>query len=653
MRQSGSTDMIWKMGPCVLLLLVPAAPCHADEPLTLAEDGRSPYRVVIAADARQPVPAVAEDFAVHFEKITGARLPIVSDDAPMTGHEIIIGRGRRLDDLAVRIDRERLGPEGYVVRTYDDRRKGRHVLLVGGSERGTLNAVYTFLEDHLGCRWFTPEVTVIPRRPTLSLNVVDVARRPPFEARFVNARSTGDPAWAARQRLNLFSVHVAKYCLAAPGEQDIGRQWEAFVTDPRLTGVWHYAGNQVHTLAHNNLLPAVEYEKHPEYFALWEGARRKRGNPCLTNPEASEFIMKRVRERIADAPHGRITSISHGDGTRVCQCDTCSAAYAEDGATGTLMRFVNTVAADLEEDHPDILVDTLAYGWTQIPPTGVEMHRNVVVRYCPMWSCSYHAFNEGWDDVHETGCWRNTRHRTYGKLREWLAISPRVWVWYYALGRANLYPYPNLGSLNTTFKSMRDAGVTGVYVMVSTAFQLEPQRGGLAELKTYLFAKLAWNPDYDLDRGIEEFAGASYGPAASRVVAYVERINDPETYSYTPESIRERCGNTWGKNAVMGSTPGFHLPHSADFPLKPSAVAELNALLDEAEQVAAGDAAALRRLKLLRLSLQFAILRHVEEDDPAYARALAGFFATAETEGVPIPPDLKSLHASARPASSD
>jgi hypothetical protein len=630
---------------CVLMLLSLAAHCCAAEPLWLAKDGVSQYRVIIAENARQPIPAVAEDFVDHFEKITGVQLPIITDAQPMMRHEILIGPSRHLDELLGPIDTDALSQEACVIQTRSDPSTGRHLMLFGGPVRGTVNAVYTFLEDHLGCRWFTPELSVVRRQPKLTLPKLDIHYTPPFEARFVNSRSTGDPAWAARQRLNLFSTHMAHYRLAAPVEEESDKHWHAFVADPRLKGVWHYAGNQVHTLAHGNLLPVEKYDDHPQYFALWEGKRRMRGNPCFTNPELFQFIMQRVRQRIMKYPHGRITGISHGDGTRVCQCATCQAAYEHgpSGSTGELMRYVNRVAAELEKDHPDILIDTLGYGWTQTPPTGIQMHRNVVVRYCPLWSCSYHPFNAPWDDVTGTGCWRNVRHRTYAKLQEWLAMSPRVWVWHYSLGLANLYPFPNLWTQSPNFKAMRDAGVTGVYVMTTSNFQREPQRAGLAELKTYIFAKLAWDPDFDVSRGVNEFAQASYGPAAKHVLSYIDRINDSDSYSYTARSMRERCTNTWGRNATMGPTPGFHLPHVADFPLRPAAIVELNALLDDAEKAAADDPAALARLKLLRMSLQFAILRHGEKTDPIYIRAWEGFFETAEKEDVPIPPQLLQL----------
>ena len=51
-----------------------------------------------------------------------------------------------------------LGNEGYVIRTVGD-----DLVIAGGQLRGNMYGVYGFLEDHLGCRWFAPGVSRIPK----------------------------------------------------------------------------------------------------------------------------------------------------------------------------------------------------------------------------------------------------------------------------------------------------------------------------------------------------------------------------------------------------------------------------------------------------------------------------------------------------------
>lgn len=85
--------------------------------LVLAQDGSSDYRVVIAESPDPQVKAVAADFIQIFREMTGAELALVDDAGPMGGHEILIGPSRHLDEVAMYIDWEALGEEGYVIRT--------------------------------------------------------------------------------------------------------------------------------------------------------------------------------------------------------------------------------------------------------------------------------------------------------------------------------------------------------------------------------------------------------------------------------------------------------------------------------------------------------------------------------------------------------
>ena len=66
------------------------------------------------------------------------------------------------------IDFAALGKEGYVIRTV-----GKHVIIAGGPVRGAMYGVYGLLEDHLGCRWFAPDVSRIPKSKRLAIGSID------------------------------------------------------------------------------------------------------------------------------------------------------------------------------------------------------------------------------------------------------------------------------------------------------------------------------------------------------------------------------------------------------------------------------------------------------------------------------------------------
>ena len=93
-----------------LLLVLASAALWADlDALQLAQNGYSTYRVVIAQEAPPQVKAVARDFQQVFRVMTGAPIPLATDEQPMGENEILIGPSKHLDELAMYIDWERLG----------------------------------------------------------------------------------------------------------------------------------------------------------------------------------------------------------------------------------------------------------------------------------------------------------------------------------------------------------------------------------------------------------------------------------------------------------------------------------------------------------------------------------------------------------------
>ena len=135
--------------------------------LVISDQGRSDYTIVIASNASPSERHGAEELQMFLEKISGAKLPIATDREAVNGPMILVGQSEKMDALGIRINFASLGKEGFVIRTVPP-----HLVLAGGRTRGSLYAVYTFLEDQLGCRWFSPTVSRIPKRERIELGPV-------------------------------------------------------------------------------------------------------------------------------------------------------------------------------------------------------------------------------------------------------------------------------------------------------------------------------------------------------------------------------------------------------------------------------------------------------------------------------------------------
>jgi hypothetical protein len=161
--------------------------------LTLAQNGKSDYAIVIGPDASPSERHGAEELQRFLQEISGARLPITMTRQPRM---VLVGSSTTLEQLHLRIPFQDLGPEGFAIKT-----AGKHLVIAGGRLRGSMYGVYAFLEK-LGCRWFAAGVSRIPRMHTVQVAATDEVQKPAFEYREPFFSEAADRDWAARNKMN-------------------------------------------------------------------------------------------------------------------------------------------------------------------------------------------------------------------------------------------------------------------------------------------------------------------------------------------------------------------------------------------------------------------------------------------------------------------
>lgn len=502
----GGLGILPGFGGCHLLLLLAVARAEPAPPaaLVLAENGRTDFVIVVAADAAEPERNAARELQAYLGRVTGATFPLGDETtAGAAAPRIVVGPSPTAARLAGAVDWDALGSDGIVIRS-----AGRDLVLAGGRPRGTLLAVYTFLQDAVGCRWYADDIPeVVPPRPTLALPPQDVVYRPPFDLRFLytiaqQAGDARDPLFSAKARQN--GAIPAAY----GGSVGYG---------------------DAHTLLTWVLPPDTYFGPHPEWYAADEGGHRAPHNVCYSSPGAREEAAARVLERVRHeyptwrSPPERIVSVSPPDSPAHCRCADCRAALAREGAdSGPLLGFVNHVAERVEREFPDVLVATLAYWNTAAPPRHARPRGNVLVHFG--------ISNEGHDppDRADRVVVRDFR-RPFADVpvfREWLVewgrIAPHLYVWDYDTNFTNMIqPHPTYRAFPASLRFYRDQGVRGVFCQGSWS-----NAGDFVRLKYWVNAQMMWNPDQDERALVKEFLAASYGPAAPHLEAYLDLVSD-------------------------------------------------------------------------------------------------------------------------------
>lgn len=557
----------------ILWLTVCGAACFASlsaraEALLLADGGQSAYRIVVADDASPSTRHGAEELQAFLQEIGGAKLPIVSEKEPATDREIVLGDSARLKSLNLPIDFKALGHEGYVLKTV-----GSRLVIAGGALRGNLYGVYGLLEDHLGCRWFTPEVSRIPKQAKLMVSSIDEKKVPALESREPYTFECFDGDWCARNRVNSNSGRL----------------------EAKHGGKVRFAnGFFVHTFA--RLVPPQQYYKeHPEYFSLVKGKRQDGyAQLCSTNEDVIRLCTEGILKAMREQPDATVFSLSQNDTDLHCECDRCQAlAKAEDSQMAPVLELVNRVAEAAEKEFPDKAIETLAYQWTRRPPKQMRPRRNVIVRLCSIECCFSHPLATCDSPANRAFC---------EDLRRWAQVSQRLWVWDYVTDFSHyLLPFPNQRVRKPNIRLFIENHVTGIFEQDT----YNTPCSEMAALGGYLTAKLLWNPDYDENTAMTEFLAAYYGPAASPIRKYLDLLHD-----YAEKQ---------NIHVVIWAPP--QSPHLTD-----ELLAKADELWEEAEKLAAADAGVLRRVKISRMSVDYAIVERARiamQKAPAEASAPA------------------------------
>ncbi|MGA2625382.1 MAG: DUF4838 domain-containing protein, partial [Bacteroidota bacterium] len=263
----------------------------------------------------------------------------------------------------------------------------------------------------------------------------------------------------------------------------------------------------VHTFS--TLVPPDKYFKdHPEYFAKRASGRISDGQLCLTNPDVLRIVVQELRERIAKEPNKQFWSVSQNDTFGPCECDECKKINDEEGSpSGSLLAFVNKVA----DEFPDKTISTLAYEYSRSAPKHIKPRKNVNIMLCSI-ECNRSKSLEA-----------DTGSRSFVKdVEDWTNLTSNIYLWDYVVQFSNYFGlFPNFRVLQPNIRFFVKHGITSVFEEGNIAME-----GELVELRTYLIAKLLWNPDINVDSVMNDFLRGYYGKAAPYIRRYIDTMHD-------------------------------------------------------------------------------------------------------------------------------
>jgi hypothetical protein len=479
--------------------------------LSLVEQGQSRAVIVVSDVAAPNVLETAHDLSEIIARMSGARLLVMSE----AGDESALILGVQEQDRL-------LPPLAYHVWRKDD-----VMYFSGGSDQGVINGVYAFLEQELGCRWYTPDALseYIPRRATIKVGDIRMQDKPDFKSIAGFGRHPDAEAsrlWIRRNRIEGF---------------------------PR----------QFHSHNWYKIIPPELIDEHPEWFALL-GNKRSTRQFCTTHPEVLDMTVAKARLYFDENPDVQSFSLSPNDHRGFCRCDNCLALDAKLGIdpfvpggsiSDRLVYFFNQVATEVVKTHPERRLAFYAYLTYTKPPEVVKPHPMLqpYLVHTPWDYCMHHP-------IDDPDCERN---RPFAEnVLGWRELSPD-------LGMYDYYGHWSLGGpMGMIHRIKRDLPWLHRHDGVVFYAEAHPQ-WWTQGLNLYLPPRLAWDIDTDVDAVVAEYYQNMFGPAASEVFAYGQMFED------VMAQVPKDAEHDFEQAFLVSMTPEF--------------LAQAAALLDRAEEL--------------------------------------------------------------------
>jgi hypothetical protein len=481
------------------LFPVTMKPAPEHSPVMLVAGGQAKATIcVMAVPHAREFQAALEELQACIEQATGARLPEAKGKL-VDGPAIVLGACP--EAAALGLDGGKMPVEGFAIKTAPNR-----VFIVGHDDSslnspGTAWGIHEFLERVVDARFYWPSEQggrAVTKTAELSVAPLWIEDAPVFRKREIGTMGPLIRHHAALRAGNSWPVNLAVH---AP------HGWGA------LYG-----------------------KQHPEVMQKRKDGSRDDKMLCYGNPKTLALhleILSRVFDRgeqLANGDLGIIGSaitVSPWDAGIACYCDDCrrlwepaAGGYGE--ASRVLGEFVAKLGREVKTRWPDKTVIYLPYVNYTLAPEGVTFPDNVEVQLCGMPGLALYKEPAIWKIFQDNiVTWHRLTHR-------------RVQTWDYSCwpleSTKSPYQYPHV--VKAYYQANRNT-LVGTFINGTSEDAHWPR----SHLSLYCWLKCLWNPDFDVDAAMDEFAVRIFGPAAAPMHELVRLQCDGWETSRWPDAV--------------------------------------------------------------------------------------------------------------------
>ena len=592
--------------------------------LEMVKNGQVNFEIVVPTDAAPTAKFAGKEAAELLGKAFGTKFKILTAPSGKCP-AIIIGSPKYAAQLGA--DVTKFDRDGFVIKTFpkgvlivgrDDPQKTERETL---ADHATLFGTYDFLERFAGMRFYLPGDygTVVPKMKNWTLPAIDIYERPDFYQR-------------------LYSDWHGK-----PGSEFKGN-----VT--RINRLRHrYQTRDIYKChALRELNYGTRFGKtHPEYFALATNGKRiidteftgsghwDESHFCYSSkikdeviadaisylkgePASVRGVINRRTRKVGWLPMtfpegGKFFSISPPDGVKMCTCPKC----APETVKGTkeqrrnhYWRFFRDVAQAVKDSGVyGFITVPCNYSWWGGMPPEFPLPDNLILDY---------SMRGPWSELTP-----RTRDREVAQLKAWAGKGRgRLLLWTYPGKYYGVFPGipASTPRYSASFLKRVKPYALGCY------FECYSDYYFFIYLDYYVWGKILWNPDIDVEKLLDEHHTLMFGPAAKPMKEFFDTVE---------RNWMRMAGNTVNTNIgpitkYPSETEMWNTIYS------PAERKRIDGLFAEAEKLTAKTPEYLARVKTLRREMWLPALKRTE-DFSGEKRAIARWGAyMAEAEQAPV-----------------
>ncbi len=381
--------------------------------------------------------------------------------------------------------------DGFMV-TY----KHKNLYIIGTNIRSLRYGIYAFLEK-LGYGFFSANYEVIPKKTIINVNKMHIISQARFKYREIFMyEANNNNKFAIKMRLN---GHFGNLSLEkkSPFFIPVFNQFPPFTLVPKM------------------------YKKlFPKYFCDGGLDYSLKGVKKLASLSMLYYIKK-----LHIYPGSQIY-LSHIDKNSFCNSASSREIYKKyDSPSATFLGYANTIAINIAKKYPDIKVFMEAYLWSRKAP-----------KHFPSLAKNLEIFFSDIEANFAEPLKSKENLPLYKDLTSWLKYKRDIYIWHYITNfNGYLQPFPDFYATAKDLKEFEKLKyVKGI--MLESAYNTP--KSDLSDMKLWIYSKLLWNPNLNINALIKEFCDAYYGPASSNIQLYLKLLNNSVIKTHSKLSVK-------------------------------------------------------------------------------------------------------------------